>query len=216
MAIVSFQHNFIFIKTTKTAGTSIEVDLSNVAGEDAIVTPILPPVEGHRPRNFGEANGPKTFFNHMSAVQVRDQIGAERFGRMFKFCVEREPISKCISHYHMLCNSPMHQPPEGAPSWEAYCALRRFPVDTSRYSERRNGRLSLLVDRILRYDRLEQELSAVMTLLGIQGFALRSRAKSEYSRQQRVRPEDVTPPQRAAIERAFAESSRLIGIDWST
>lgn len=37
--IASFAHNFIFIKTRKTAGTSIELALGNLCGEDDIITP---------------------------------------------------------------------------------------------------------------------------------------------------------------------------------
>jgi hypothetical protein len=49
--IISHRHRFIFIKTRKTAGTSIEVYLSRFCGEEDVVTPLNPPVEGHEPRN---------------------------------------------------------------------------------------------------------------------------------------------------------------------
>ena len=38
--ILSHKHQFIFIKTNKTAGTSIEIALSSICGEDDIITPI--------------------------------------------------------------------------------------------------------------------------------------------------------------------------------
>src|SRR6267142_1926583 len=50
--IISHQHKFIFIKTQKTAGTSIEVFLSQQCGPGDIVTPIIPRVEGHQSRNY--------------------------------------------------------------------------------------------------------------------------------------------------------------------
>jgi hypothetical protein len=50
--IVSHEHRFIFIKTHKTAGTSVEVALSGLAGDDAIVTPVHPPEPGHQARNW--------------------------------------------------------------------------------------------------------------------------------------------------------------------
>ncbi|UCC92608.1 MAG: hypothetical protein JSW25_08060 [Thermoplasmata archaeon] len=53
--IVSHKHRFIFIKTRKTAGTSIELYLSRFCGEDDIITPIIPVVpdaDYHVPRNW--------------------------------------------------------------------------------------------------------------------------------------------------------------------
>ena len=43
--ILSHKHKFIFIKTAKTAGTSIEVFLSKHCGPSDVLTPIEPPVE---------------------------------------------------------------------------------------------------------------------------------------------------------------------------
>lgn len=46
--IISHDHRFIFVKTRKTAGTSVEVLLARYAS-DGVVTPVRPPVAGHEP-----------------------------------------------------------------------------------------------------------------------------------------------------------------------
>jgi hypothetical protein len=215
MALVSFRHGFVFIKVPKTAGTSIEADLSGHMGPDDVVTPILPPIEGHHPRNYEDAAGNSVFYNHMPATGIRALIGKTAYDGMLSFCVEREPVAKCISHFHMLRNSKMHA--EGADaveSWDDYVERGRFLNAVHLYSEMVDGTRRLMVDRVLRYERLETELPALMAERGIAGFCLTTRAKSEYSRNVLVRPEDVTPAQRQKIRDAFAESTRVTGIDW--
>ena len=59
--ILSHKHKFIFIKTRKTAGTSIEIALSRFCGKDDIITPISPEDEkirkkiGVKPQNYHES-----------------------------------------------------------------------------------------------------------------------------------------------------------------
>jgi len=38
--IISHKHRFIFLKTKKTASTSIEISLSRYCGENDVITPI--------------------------------------------------------------------------------------------------------------------------------------------------------------------------------
>ena len=54
----------------------------------------------------------------------------------------------------------------------------------------------------------------LMARFGIEDFALRARAKAEYSRNRLIRPGDVTPDQRARIYDAFAETLEVSGIRW--
>jgi len=213
MAIISYQHNFIFVKTTKTAGTSIEIDLSAVAGGDAIVTPIVPTVSGHAPRHFQDDTGKAAFFNHMPASRIQALIGDRQFAAMHSFCVEREPVAKCISHFHMLRNSPQHNSAgQYKNNWSDYCAEGRFPVDIEKYSEVREGRRMLLVDTILAYESLPQSLPALLRSFGIADFNLKAQAKSEYSRKKLVDITEVTPAQRQRIYAAFAKTCALTGM----
>lgn len=213
MAVISFKHRFVFIKTTKTAGTSIEVELSRLAGDDAVVTPVVPPEEGHLPRNYLGADGTPAFYNHMTAGEIRDRIGAAQFHKMHKFCVEREPVAKCISHFHMRRNSELHS--EGGryrASWAQYCEAGQFPVDTAKYCERGPGGPTCLADTILAYESIAFNLPQLMARLGLPGFRLTARAKSEYSRNKLVDPDQVTKAQRERIYAAFAESLALTGL----
>ncbi|KAA8609000.1 hypothetical protein [Salipiger aestuarii] len=215
MALVSFRHGLVFVKTAKTAGTSIETDLSQRLEEAAIVTPILPPEPGHVARNYLGPDGTPAFQNHMPATQIRALIGADRFDSMTRICVEREPVEKCISQFHLLRNSPLHNP-DGSyrKSWDAYVEDGKFPNSVAAYTEICDGVRVSLMTHILRYDRLAQDLPPLLDKLGIPDFVLRSRAKADYSRNVLVTPADVSPAQRARIYNAFRDSLRVCGFDW--
>ena len=147
--ILSHKYKFIFIKTTKTAGTSIEVELNRILGPDDIATPIWPAEDNHRPQNYERRRwGIKRqrFFNHMSAQEIIKLIGKGAFRNYFSFCVEREPVDKCVSHYSMTRNSPKHID-TSINSFEEYVDRRCFPVDTEKYTDRGGN---LLVDRGMR------------------------------------------------------------------
>ena len=47
--IISHKYRFIFVKTRKTAGTSVEAYLSQHCGDSDVLTPIHPPLPGHVP-----------------------------------------------------------------------------------------------------------------------------------------------------------------------
>lgn len=210
MAIISFQHNFIFIKTTKTAGTSVEVELARRIEPEAIVTPVIPPVEGHMPRNYARGWLRRDFFNHMPATMVRKFIGRERFNEMYRFCIEREPVSKCISHFHMLLNSPDHRRAETQSlTWEEYCERGEFPVDLAKYAEWTGDRWIKLVHDVLPYETIGEALRGALARNGMMPFDLNTRAKAEYSSRRFITKDEVTPAQRARIYAAFADSIRV-------
>jgi len=225
--ILSHKYKFIFIKTAKTAGTSIEVFLTNLCGPKDIVTPIVPPVEGHQPRNYEglinpipeilqrpgkivsvlqhTINSREKFYNHMPASEVRNRVPADVWNSYLKFCVERNPWDKVLSHYHM------HAAREGGSlSLDEYLARGRFPINYFRYTDC-SGR-KIIVDRVLRYENLLPELGEVFSQLNIPfDGALGVAAKSEYRSDRRPYQEIFNEEQRKIVEEAFAKEIELHG-----
>ena len=198
--ILSHQYRFIFVKTLKTAGTSIEVFLSQHCGPLDVVTPILPHVEPHRPRNHDG------FFNHIPAAAIRDRVGPEVWDGYFKFCVERNPWDKTLSHYHMT-----NAREGGGLSLDRYLDRNDFPLNYPKYTEPgRPGRV--IVDRVLRYERLAAELADVFGRLGVPfDGSLGVNAKSEYRTDRRPYREVYTRPQAELVGRVFAPEIALHG-----
>jgi hypothetical protein len=198
--IISHQHRFIFVKTLKTAGTSLEVFLSQHCGPDDVVTPILPHVEPHRPRHH------EGYFNHMPAAAIRERVGPEVWRTYFKFCVERNPWDKTLSYYHM-----MNARAGGSLTLEGFLQQNNLPLNFAKYTEPTDP-ARIIVDRVLRYERLTDELGEVFGTLGIPFTgSLGVNAKSEYRTDRRPYCEVYTDKQAQRVATAFAPEIALHG-----
>ncbi|MEP7015207.1 MAG: sulfotransferase family 2 domain-containing protein [Verrucomicrobiota bacterium] len=225
--IISHKHKFIFIKTVKTAGTSIEVFLSRHCGPNDILTPIRPPVEGHEPRNyegfvypimdafktpvgpFSDLKHPfrkrKKFYNHMPAWLIEKRVSAYVWNSYFKFCVERNPWDKILSHYHMNASRR-----GGDLTLDQYLAAKKFPVNHGRYTDHAGKRI--IVDRVVRYENLMAELAEVFARLNVpfEG-SLGVRAKADYRVDRTPYQQVFSEPQRRIVDGAFVREIELHG-----
>jgi hypothetical protein len=224
--IISHKYKFIFIKTVKTAGTSIEVFLSQFCGENDIVTPIWPHVEPHRARNYQGICNPfpeiinnkgqgikgtvkrllkrEKFYNHIPAVVARQRMSTKIWNSYYKFCVERNPWDKTLSHYHM-----MNDWAGGSISFDDYIKEGRFCINLPKYTDSKGN---ILVDKVVKYESLMDELGVVFQELGIPfDGSLGVRAKTEYRKDRRPYQNVFSNQQRDVIENAFTKEIEMHG-----
>ena len=224
---ISHKHKFIFIKTVKAAGTSLEVFLSQHCGPDDVLTLFDPPIEGHQPRNYNGSGdhiseilripfGPRSawrcllarrerFYNHMLAWLVGLRIPPTVWNSYFKFCVERNPWDKVLSHYHMHAYRL-----GGALSLEQYFARAKFPINYPRYTDPSGSRI--IIDRVVRYENLIDELSEIFARLNLPFEGDLGIRKKGHFRIDRTPYQFVfSPKQRQIVERVFAREIQLHG-----
>jgi len=106
--IINHKYKFIFIKTRKTASTSVEIALSRFCGPDDTITLISQKDEQIRlslgypgPQNYeARPNGYyRKLRDHQRAVEVRKMF-PDIWQRYFTFCFERNPFDRAISRYY--------------------------------------------------------------------------------------------------------------------
>jgi hypothetical protein len=106
--LISHKKQFIYTKTIKTAGTSVESYFEKFCmpegdWEFARTREEYVGKEGIIGYRGIEARG-KKWRNHMSAIEIRNNIGKAIWDSYFKFCVIRNPFDKLVSRFFFLRN----------------------------------------------------------------------------------------------------------------
>ena len=165
--ICSHAHRFVFVKTRKTAGTSLEIALSRHCGPDDIVTRISPADEelraaagGVPPQN--DDTSPSSYA-HMGARRVIKVIGRETWDDYFTFAVERNPFDVVASSWRYSARKPSFT--------KTFAEFVRTPrrLDRLALNERlyRMGG-QVVVDRVYRYEELPAAVADLSSRLGLE------------------------------------------------
>ncbi|AGA89819.1 hypothetical protein Thimo_0997 [Thioflavicoccus mobilis 8321] len=226
--IISHKYRFIFLKTRKTAGTSIELWLSQCCRSGYVFGSVEPEEPGHCPRNdrawfnplpeianrvyapedtliswrrtTGDWLRRRCYYNHIAGALVRERTNKTIWGSYWKWCVERAPEEKVMSDFYMQRAT--------FPGLTFGDYLNRFPlpVNFPIYCDRDK---IPLVDEIIDYRHLEERLSDLSARLGIPYTGLRQRAKAHYTPGKRGELVSLTEAQRRKIATAFAREVRI-------
>lgn len=163
--IASHAHRFVFIKTRKTAGTSLEIALSRHCGPDDLVTRISPEDEelraaagGVGPQN--DATDPGAYA-HMAARRVIAVIGRETWNDYFTFAVERNPFDVVASSFRYSARKPSFS--TTFPEFVRSKRIERLAQNERLY--RLRG--SVVVDRVYLYEQLPDAVADISSRLGI-------------------------------------------------
>lgn len=204
LVIVSHRHRLIFLKTRKTAGTSVEIALSRVCGPEDIITRLTDEDEelrrsvgGLGPQNTASPPLPVKPFNHMPARGVRRVVGREVWRSYHRVAIERNPWDLVVSQYYWRYRDREAEPFE---------EFVRSPMLDNLANKnaaiyRLRGRIA--VDRMMRHERLDADLAALWSEQGLPGTPDLPHAKA-HSRKERSYRELYTDETRDLVATRFA------------
>jgi len=210
MALVSHQYRFIYLKTEKTGGTSVEMALQTLCtppGTEvshygpAIVSEVG--ILGARGDRF--TSGDETGWrSHMPARQVAGKLGREAWSRYLKVASLRNPYDKAVSWYWFMANK--HGLAQDDPV-EDFRAFLRDREAEGYFRSRRDIDWRVthignrpIVDQYIRLEHLEDDFAALFARLGIAGVTLDvPKVKARTRKKDRLDVADYFDPPTAGI-----------------
>lgn len=169
--LVSHKHKLIFLKTRKTAGTSVEMLLEAATGLGP-----NPPVErrvsevteagliGFR-RIGGEnaAKGEKKWPPHTNARRLRRHLGDEIWNAYLKVACVRNPFDRTISQYHWRKRNA--SPTDASVNLDNFTDFVRGKWDDDKSVVMIDG--EFVPDFLVRYEHMKEDLSRLAELTGL-------------------------------------------------
>ena len=229
--IVSHRHKFIFIRTAKTAGSSMELALERQCGPEDICPPIhkrpeqvLPGEEGYVARNYRGRFLPRMrsdmilkqlgrdlrdlklgrrYWDHMSAFEVRARIGEAVFGSYFKFCFERNPWDRMVSSFFWQRSRIRNCPQD----FESYIRNWRARENYELYTFNNK----VIVDFVGRYENLDRDWPYALSKTGIGHPLELGRAKSNWRPKDSSYRDYYNAETRDIVAKRYAATIDLLG-----
>ncbi|WP_309030407.1 hypothetical protein [Streptomyces alfalfae] len=224
--LVLHDAQLIFVRTRKTAGTSVEIALSRHAGKRDIITSMSPRDEavraaeggrppqhhllpGHAPGREPEPPGPGPgvrYYNHMPAHEIRDAVGDSTWDHYLTVCLERSPYEKVVSLYFHRHRS------EPRISLEAFIGSGEFR-DALNWPLYTDTTGAVMVDVVIRHEHLQAGLDTLCARVGLPPLVL-PRAKAQFRPPRSDYRRLLSPAARRAVEKAYAPEFAHHGYNW--
>lgn len=228
--IVNHKYKFIFIKTQKTAGTSIETALSKFCSPTDVVTPISVKDEEYRkslgfqsPVNYSIPlkyystedylnlflkGRKKYFYNHMSCEEIRRYLGADIFDSYYKFCFERNPYDKFLSLF-------FHH--GGFQRWNSLEEfINKGELEIIKGFDQYTIKKVIAVDDIFKYEEMDSALALISEKLELEERLKLPpvRLKGQFRTDKSHYTELITPSVRKMIDIIWARELELMNYEF--
>jgi hypothetical protein len=157
--LVSHTAQFIFFKTVKTGGTSVELALQKL---------FLPRSVAKKQPFYEDGNGivgargaspaKENYWSHMTALEVYRKLGYSTFNRYRRISIVRNPFDKVVSQFFFREHRGENFAVDKT-KFNAYVrAAQRLPVDRNIYSIKK----IICCTHLMFYERLQEDFNAVL------------------------------------------------------
>jgi Sulfotransferase family len=224
--IISHRHRFIFVKTRKTAGTSLQDALENICGAEDIVTPTGDTNERYRARHFRGLPTPLMYLRQSprrhrtsrigywawSCTRIHDHMFLDELFALpesqawrgyFRFAVERNPWDKVVSRYYWK-----YRERPTRPDFDRFVRKDKLNSDFNMYSL--DGKLA--VDYVCRYENLESDLNEIGRLIGCKVPSLGH--LNAWTRDNRDYRKMYSDASRAVVAKHFSREIELFNFEF--
>ena len=223
--IVSYSRKFIFIKTKKTAGSTVEAVLATACAQGDIVTYPSIKYVGMDPTKLGtqyasDGQGDDEveskrfskkrgdFFNHMSAEEARPRIDPLFWDSALKLTVERHPYEKAVSQAYFRVNRRLGAAADFPAHLDKivrggdYVGFKRWSIDGKN-----------IIDEFIRQENLQEDLARIGRQLGFAVPAELPRLKSKTRVDRRPAKEILTDKQKQVVFERCREEFQILGYE---
>ncbi len=224
--IISHTHKYIFIKSLKTAGTSVEAALSQHCGEHDMVTPLGDYWFNRDERGawIHSSMNAEGFSQHDPASEVKRKVPPKIWNEYFKFSIARNPWDRVVSLFAWEARNQ----PALKPAKRLYHRLG-FPFNEFRETKKlfqefvagdwtTNDRFYLIdgaicVDFVIRYESLAEDLAELCGRVGLPAVPL-PHLKAGLRHAERRYNDYYGEASKAIVAERHEEDIRLFGYEF--
>ncbi len=217
--IISHKYKFIFLRTEKTAGTSLTAALARLVDPgDMVADMARPPWAKYSPVHHGalKRNIPQLFGLHVhgTAAQAKSIIGAEKFNSYFKFAVERNPWDRQASLYFQRKNKVGK-----GDDADFDRDMRSWLYRSTEYVRLNNWSIyaidnKIVADKIIRYENLKEGLDEVIKEVGLVGDLDMPRLRSGFREDEKHYRQHYTDETRDMVARWYKREIDALGFEF--
>lgn len=206
--IISYSHKFIFVRTRKTASSTIEDVLrSNLAPEDIYVSQ-KKLVDGQTRAEIGEQH--ENVAGHMTLKEIVPLVSSQFWADSFKFSCERHPYEKAVSlaHYNWLRGENRGAPRDmGFDNYLDRIVRRGNYRGFDHYSI--DGKVA--VDDLIRFETLLEDLRRIGERLGLSVPPELPQKKTAHRKDRRPASDVLSERQKEVVYDHCKEEFELFG-----